>query len=377
MPYYNYLKYDFRNTPARDFVIEKIIELRKQLNKEIPDKDSENNLLLATWNIRDFNKNERRGFGKRTADSFYYIAEIISAFDLVAVQEVNELFEWEKVMNILGSSWDYIATDVADIRAGGNGERMVFVYDKRKVWFKNVAGEVVLPSNLLISKTDMTVSDNKLFSGKQFRRTPFSVSFQSGWFKFDLCTVHIYYGQGKEGLEQRIEEISSIASYLSDRVDKIEEQYKRTTILLGDFNIIRPDHDTMKALEDNGFRIPKNIKSRKSNVINTMHYDQIAFKSSDEILNYADIVTSDSKTSNSGVLQVMHSVFQNTDEDFDFYKPEVLKSKNSDGLNDAELREYYKKDWRTYQMSDHNLMWVKLKTNDSEKFLKGLVNQNS
>ena len=28
----------------------------------------------------------------------------------------------------------------------------------------------------------------------QFARTPFVVEFQSGWFKFILCTVHIYYG---------------------------------------------------------------------------------------------------------------------------------------------------------------------------------------
>jgi len=372
MPFYNYLKYDFKTAASRDYVIDKIIKLKKQLVKEIPDKDAENNLLLATWNIRDFNKKDRRGFGKRTVDSLYYIAEVISSFDLVAVQEVNELGEWEKVMKILGPSWDYIANDVADIRAGGNGERMVFVYDRRKVWFKNIAGEIVLPQNLLISKTTMTVSGDKLYSGKQFRRTPFAVSFQSGWFKFDLCTVHIYYGQGKKGLEQRVEEIETIASYLSDRVDKIEKEYQRTTILLGDFNIIRPDHDTMKALEDNGFKIPQNIKNRKSNVINTMHYDQIAFKSSPEIVNYADIVTSDPKTSNSGVLKVMSSVFQNTDEDFEFYKPEVLKSKNADGLNDNDLRTYYKSKWRTYQMSDHNLMWVRLKTNDSENYLKSL-----
>lgn len=372
MPFYNYLKYDFKNASSRNFVIDKLLSLRKQLSEEIPDKDAENNLLLATWNIRDFDKNDRRGFGKRTTDSLYYISEIISAFDLVAIQEVNELFEWEKVMNILGNSWDYIATDVADIRGGGNGERMVFVFDRRKVWFKNIAGEIVLPGNLLISKSKMTDSGSTLYAGKQFRRTPFAVSFQSGWFKFDLCTVHIYYGKGKEGLKQRIEEISKIAKYLSDRVDKVEKKYQRTTILLGDFNIIRPDHETMKALENNGFKIPKNIKKRKSNVINTMHYDQIAFKSTPEILNYADIVTSDPKTSNSGVFQIMHSVFQNTDEDFQFYKNEVLESKNSDGLNDEELRDYYKKEWRTYQMSDHNLLWVRLKTNDSENFLREL-----
>ena len=38
-------------------------------------------------------------------------------------------------MSILGPDWDYIATDVTDPVLGGNGERMTFAFDKRKVWF--------------------------------------------------------------------------------------------------------------------------------------------------------------------------------------------------------------------------------------------------
>ncbi len=341
MPYYNYLKYDFRTKAERKYVVRKLIKLKQQIQKEVPDKDTENNLLLGTWNIRDFDKSNRRGFGERTDDSLYYIAEIISAFDLVAVQEINELTEWDKVMRILGPSWDYIASDISDIRAGGNGERMTFVYDKRKVWFNNIVGEIVLPNNLLISKSEITDSGNKLISGKQFRRTPYIVSFQSGWFKFDLCTVHIYYGQGSKGLKQRVQEIQTIAKYLSDRVDKNLKKDKKTTILLGDFNIIRPDHDTMNALLDNDFIVPKNIQKRKSNVIETMHYDQIAFKSDKAILEYADIISDDPKQSNSGVFKIMKSVFQNTKGDFEFYKEEVKKSKNAKSLTtDKELRDY-------------------------------------
>ena len=372
MAFYNFLKYDIKSKPRRDYVIKKIIKLKKQIEKEIPDKDAENNLLLGTWNIRDFGKANRRGFGKRTIDSLYYIAEIISSFDIVAVQEVNELDEWEKVMKILGPSWDYIATDVTDTRLGGNGERMTFVFDKRKVWFKNIAGEIVLPNNLLISKSEMTASGSKLVAGKQFRRTPYVVSFQSGWFKFDLCTVHIYYGQGSEGLKQRIEEIATIAKYLSDRVDADLKNHYKATILLGDFNIIRPDHDTMNALTDNGFMIPENIKIRKTNVIETKHYDQIAFKSDKKIIDHIDTKSSDPKKSNSGVFKIMSSVFQNSAKDFEFYKSEIKKSKNSESLNDSELRKYYSKKWRTYQMSDHNLLWVRLQTNDSIKYLKGI-----
>lgn len=91
--------------------------------------------------------------------------KIISAFDLVAVQEVNNNMKpFLKMMEILGPTWSYIATDVSE-GSGGNGERMAFVYDTGKVLFRNIAGEIVLPKKLL-GGVD------------QFARTPFMVKFQ-------------------------------------------------------------------------------------------------------------------------------------------------------------------------------------------------------
>lgn len=369
MPFYNYMKYDFPDHIQRKYIADKLIKLKGQLKSDVAQKKSEDALTIATWNIRDFGKKNRRGFGTRTKDSHYYIAEIISCFDLIAVQEVNELDEWEKVMRLLGPSWDYIATDVTHDGLGGNGERLTFVYDKRKVWFKNVAGEIVLPLKLLVSDSKITDTTDEVASGKQFRRTPYVVSFQSDWFKFDICTVHIYYGEGKSGLAQRIGEIAAVAKYLSDRVDKASENNNKATILLGDFNIIRPDHQTMLALEDNGFTIPKNIKKRKNNVIETMHYDQIAFKCDQAIIDFVD------SDANSGAVKIFGSVFEDTDDDFNFYKAEVLKSTNGKKLetNIDALRKYYAKEWRTYQMSDHNLLWVRINNNHSIDYLKNIL----
>lgn len=375
MAFYYTLKTDFPKSEARSYVAKKLIKLKQQIESEVPGKDAENHLLLATWNIRDFGKINRRGYGKRTRDSHYYIAEILSAFDVIAVQEVNELGELYKVMSILGPSWDFIATDLADEKAGGNGERMTFIYDKRKVWFRNIAGEIVLPNDLLITEATESAEEKNL-AGKQFRRTPFVVSFQSGWFKFDLCTVHIYYGadSGNE-LNQRIQEIERIAKYLSKRADKTLAKSSKATILLGDFNIKHPEHETMKALIENGFTVPKNIQSKKSNIIESMHYDQIAFKSDKEIIDFIDKPTTDPLQSNSGVLKVMKSVFQDTDADFENYKSEVEKSSAANIAkfkNKGGARAYYAKEWRTYQISDHNLMWVRIQTNDSIKYLESL-----
>ncbi len=40
--------------------------------------------------------------------------------------------------------------------------------------------------------------------------------------------------------------------------------------------------------------------------------------------------------------------------------------------NEAERLAYYRKKWRTWQMSDHKLMWVELKTDFTEDYLKSL-----
>lgn len=371
MPFYYNLSRDFSTLSDRKYVVEKILKLKEQIRKDVPVKQSEEALLIATWNIRDLGKTNRRGFGSRTKDSHYYIAEIISAFDVLAIQEVNELQEWDIIMKILGPSWDYIATDVTHSKLGGNGERLTYVYDTRKVWFKNIAGEIVLPNNMLISKSELVESGDKLFDKKQFRRTPFIVSFQSSWFKFDICTVHIYYGEGKDGLAQRVQEIKRIGEYLSKRADQVLKEEDKATILLGDFNIIRPDHETMKALEAHGFMIPDNIRSAKSNVIETMYYDQIAFKSDTALIDFVDT------PNNSGVFKIMESVFTDSEEDFEFYEKAVVKSSKGKKLEAerAKLKNYYVKEWRTYQMSDHNLLWVRIPVDKSEKYLRKLAGE--
>ena len=116
----------------------------------------------------------------------------------------------------------------------------------------------------------------------------------------------------------------------------------------------------------------KNIKKRKTNVIETKHYDQIAFKCDNDII---DNIKND-KESNSGVFKIMKSVFTKSDKDFEFYESDVKKSSNSKVgkyIDKNRIREYYEKDWRTYQMSDHNLLWTRIKTNNSVKYLKKLT----
>lgn len=375
MRYYA-LKNDFpeKEKGKRKKVIKNLVDLQKDLDEKVPEKLFNENLIIATWNIRDFDSN-KFGHGPREKESFYYIAEIISAFDLVAVQEVNDdITALKKVMYILGDDWDYIMTDVA-----GNNERMVFVYDRKRVSFEKLAGEIVLDNKKLVM--------NEL----QFSRTPFLVAFKSGWFNFKLCTVHIYFGEESgPKFKRRVEEIAAVSKSLKTRADK----YKENLILLGDFNITSPEHETMKALTKNKFKIPEPIqkKPQATNMYRTKHYDQIAYRE-----RKGEVVLGDSEN-NAGVYNFYDIVYKagghadytkaiksmvnrkvkEKNEQLEKTSSQTKKAtltKQINKLNELVSDEnntanYYERHWRTFQMSDHLPMWVELKINFSQNYLK-------
>jgi endonuclease/exonuclease/phosphatase family metal-dependent hydrolase len=350
MPRYSAIRF-WRDDVAKRRTLDRLLALRQQLSAEVGVHKSSDSLLLATWNIRDFDSN-KFGHGPRLPESFHYIAEIVSWFDLVAVQEVNrDLAALHKLMSLLGRDWDYLVTDTTE-GSGGNEERIAFVFDRRRVQFRNVAGEVVLPKS--------RIGDG---DGLQFARTPFVVAFQAGWFKFNLCAVHIFFGADSGAkLQRRVDEIRELARFFSQRQDKELEDF----ILLGDFNIVSPEHRTMQALEDEGFVIPENLRKERTNLRGDKHYDQIALKVKEKRL----------EVGASGVLAYAGSVFRDDDGDFaayfDHMPPNLRVFEGAASRSEAEQRAYYAEKWRTWQMSDHLLMWVQLKVDFTEDYLESL-----
>ena len=335
----------------RERVIDRLATLRKHIAKSVPRRTASDTLLLATWNIRDFDSNKFKE-GPRIAESFHYIAEIIAAFDLVAIQEVNDdMRPFEKVMDLLGPNWRYMATDLTE-GPSGNGERMVFVYDSNKVQFKNIAGEVVLPKNALVGGVD------------QPARSPFLVRFQSGWFKFNLCTVHLYYGEDSgPGYERRVAEIDTVAKFLKRRADKDGQNY----ILLGDMNIVGPDDETMKALKKHKFVLPADLTGDNdalrwaSNMGGDKHYDQIAF------LPRKDELELGGSKNNAGVFNYYKAVYTEAESE-DYYPLGKANEKWPDTA--AKRKTYFTKKWRTWQMSDHLPLFIELQIDFTEKYLK-------
>ncbi len=373
MPMY----YGLRHMPKEQRIrtIDGITRLRSQLANAVPSRSIRDSLMLATWNIRDFG-GSRLNPSPRGSEPLFYMAEIISAFDIVAIQEVNNnMTAFLDLMSILGPSWNYIATDTCEAD-GGNEERMAFVYDRNKVMFRNIAGEIVLPKKLQIG------------GDKQFARTPFLVKFQSGWCKFTLNTVHLYYGKGAPGKAQRIEEIDRIAGFLAGRAKKDLENY----ILLGDMNIVSPTDKTMKALKDHKFILPSELAKSKipdeflhnpaspanasgsapadnddddftSNMNRDKFYDQIALFSEKKELELGK------SRKKAGVINYYKSVYREADWKI-YYDASNIKKKW--GSTDAERKKYFAKKWRTWQMSDHLPLWVELNIDFTEKYLKEL-----
>jgi hypothetical protein len=132
-------------------VREELERLNMQLDLEIPAKTLDNNLLIATWNIRGLSKLTQKWIAgpndspKRDLKALRGISEIISRFDVIAIQEVrSHLYAFRELINALGSHWSYILTDVTKGKKG-NYERMAFLFDTRKIRMSGLACELVVP----------------------------------------------------------------------------------------------------------------------------------------------------------------------------------------------------------------------------------------
>lgn len=341
---------------------DRLLAMRERL-RPLRDRRDDTRLLLATWNIRDFDSG-RFGMGPRLPETFFYLAEMLSSFDLVAVQEVSrDLAPLERVIGILGPDWDYIATDITEGRSG-NGERMAFLYNRDRVRFRNIAGEIVLPEGQLVVGNSGAGAD-AADRGLQFARSPFLVSFSSGWFRFSLCTVHIYFGEDSgAALERRIGEIDRLAAFLAKRQDDAPRPVGggigavENVIALGDFNVVSPEHRTMQALLRHGFEVPAAIDG--SRIPDRDHfYDQIATRVRDDRF----------EVTAGGIENPFADVFRN--EDLEAYRPHFARTVPEGADENAVLAAYRR--WRTWQMSDHSPLWVEIRTDFSDAYLRPLA----
>jgi len=330
MPFYKNID---SNTVAGRRTAERLLTLKFELDKAIPAKTVDPTLLLSTWNIREFGGTKSDG---REDEPLFYIAEIMSRFDIVAVQEVrDDLDALDKLMYILGGWWKYIVSDVT-LGTQGNNERHAFIYDTRKISFGGMAGELV---------PEMKKEGGTLKSDFAFSRTPYIAGFKAGWFKFTLCTQHFYYGESKPDDPQRLAEAKTIVQLLKKRM-KSRDAWAGNTVLLGDFNIFSVHDETLQAIEKENFHIPASLKGTYTNAIQDKPFDQIAFLARD--------VEKQLGLARAGAFPFFDHVYR--EADWKTYLPNKT------------LKEY--KQWRTFKMSDHLPLWVELFVDFGDAYLE-------
>ncbi|MCB1583787.1 MAG: hypothetical protein KDI92_12030 [Xanthomonadales bacterium] len=344
----------------QSWLAQRLLTLRHDLYHQIEKGRQPNSLIVGSWNIRAFDDGM-----PRLDETYHYIAEIIDHFDICALQEIkSDLAPLIKLMKCLGPNWDYFVNDVSTHK-GGNKERSAFLFNRNKVFFRNLIGEIVVPSDQLIN-------------GEQIARTPFFASFQAQWFKFSLCSAHIIFG---DDLNLRAQEIKAIASSLIKRAKKEDQVH----IFLGDMNIEKQDDVIMEALKSTRMVVPD---FGPTNMSGNRWFDQMAFTQKGKAGNKTRLLRHNK-------FDWRHAIFgPHPDEN----KLPPLALSNDDiaagksRLSKRELLEHYEpivsqlricygkepyadfsksyKTWTSFEMSDHLPIWMELEIDYSDEYLR-------
>ena len=312
-------------------VVEDIVRLRRRIEASgLPPKIVDSNLLIGSWNLRNFGSvyqdwKENPGSPKRNLRAMACIAEVVQRFDVIAIQEVKSDTSGLRMLldDFLGSQWGLILSDVS-AGSKGNAERLAFIYDKRRVVPTGLAGEIVLPPT----------EDGD--PQTQFDRTPYIVGFQSGSERFALLTAHIRYGDAPE---DRLDELRKLAAFIAveirDRTKSGGEE--KNLIVLGDFNIDeRGDNPLFQAFVSTGLMVPSQLLNlRTTYSTKPKFYDQIAW-----FMGNVDLLTND----RAGVIDFVEAVYK-----------ELTPRQTS------------------YRVSDHFPIWVEFIIDRSDEHMLGTL----
>ena len=219
---------------------------------KIPSSKLDETLNLATWNIREFGKT------RRTQAAIHYVAEILGQFDLIGIVELrDDLADLGRVLKILGPYWRAVYSDMIP-DAGGNRERLAFIYDKRAVVFNGLAAEANAPR---------TKKGLEYLPEQSFWRAPYMASFRAGNFDFIVLTTHIRWG---DSTEARRAELEMLADWIEGkRREKNNED--KDLIVMGDFNIPTRTDPLFKAITRHGLEIPKALLGAHGTSLSLIH----------------------------------------------------------------------------------------------------------
>ncbi len=343
--------------------ISNLIRLKTGITQHIPSKKVDKNLLLGSWNIKNFGR-----LKDRTAESVYYIAEIINAFDIVAIQEINSnINQFKQVLRLLGSHWKHTLSDVTE-GSSGNDERFGFIYDSRRVTHSGLSGEIVIPPEFIENSPII----------RQLKRTPSFTGFESGWKKFSIISVHLHPGDDNndpgEPTDQEIrdEEVRLLMKILEEKLATSAYE-DRNMIILGDTNLYEDDGDIVNRLMQQGFLESEGLAGKFTNTSLNQIYDRIFLN----VENYFKIATDENGQENGGVFNLFEYVYIDTPDEIALYHELMLEHKDDPStLTDAsKFKTYFNRYWKRNQISDHLPVWIEIETDSSSAFLTSKASQ--
>ncbi len=301
------------NLSNKPELAKKIKKIRDRIDEaRIPATKVDENLIIGTWNIREFGRKRRR------QDAIHLTAEIISQFDVIALTEVRDkLGDLARVFKILGGYWGVVYSDYRTDHAG-NSERIAYVYDKRVVKFTGLAAEADPP------RTKNRTTGVYELDHEDWWRSPYLVAFTAGNFDFVMMAVHIRWGSR---VSDRARAIEHLADWIHQRRSEPGAS-DRDFVVVGDFNIPSRRSSTFRALTKHDLQVPSAmLRVRGTNLSQSKIYDQIVHTPTNQ----------DRFTNKGGIIK--------------FYK-----------TSHRELFPDLTKEEFTYQLSDHLPLWIEMNT---------------
>jgi len=291
--------------------------LRKHKKARAIPRREPGKLLVATWNVANLGAQARRD------QDLSIIAEVISWFDIVAVQECREDFgDLFDIHQKLPKSFRIVMSD-----ASGNNERMAFVFDSRKLSVLEEVGEIAFPPSRY--KSIKLPGIDAQFNG--FDRTPYLAAFSVGNTSMMFVNVHLYYGdETPASIARRSLETFAVAKWADSR-KRSPYSFTRELVALGDFNMpkCQPGDPIYSALTKLGLDLPEHSTQIASSISSDFNYDQIAF-----------------------FPETTKSHFTGLKGVFD-YDAAIFPGLWEDGTNTKNFKAYLR-----YYISDHRPMWI-------------------
>ncbi len=335
-------------------IIDNLLALKNGIENDVVPRSTDQNVLIASWNIKEFGHTTQR-----LPESYFYIAEILSRFDLIAIQEVKStLKDFHIVMRLLGSNFDYILNDITE-GTSGNHERSAYIFNTKRIQFGGLAGELNSWPSLI---------EGEGIQLDSLSRTPFITGFKAGWKKFAMVNMHLHPGNGYdpslgEDVLRRKEEIKLLLAILKDKLDS-ENLWSEHLVLCGDFNFYPLlDDSTVQLIYDMGFIEVEPLHGVLTNVSETTAYDRFFILTGD----YFKVGGGET---NGGVFKFFDHVFkENSWADY-VLQMQAVYGGVQDITDVVVQKDYFDHHWKRNQLSDHNLVWFELNVDSSVDFLE-------